>query len=228
MSGLSVGIRALRKAYHKGGADIHVLESATLEVKPGERVAILGPSGTGKSTLLHLIGMLDRPDAGSVWLDGTDVAALPEATRNRLRNRSVGFVFQSHNLLAEHTALGNVMVPVRLAGGAPDLARRRAEALLRAVGLGHRLEHNPGELSGGEQQRVALARALVMGPGLVLADEPTGNLDPGTAGGVFDLMIELNAQLGSTLVLVTHSMDLAMRMDRRVVLERGCLREIVD
>ena len=225
MSGAAVRVQSLGKRYRKGPEIIRVLESIDLSMAPGDRVAIVGPSGSGKSTFLHMVGMLERPTSGSVMINDRNVFRLPESERDRLRNRSVGYVFQSHNLLPEHTALANVMVPVRLAGGSATVARERAEALLRAVGLGRRLHHQPGELSGGEQQRVALARALVMGPGLVLADEPTGNLDPSTAGGVFELMLDLNEQLGSTLVVVTHSMQLANRFPRRLMLEAGQFRE---
>lgn len=226
MNGAAVGIRGLSKGYDKGHVHIDVLREVTLDLQAGERVAIVGPSGSGKSTFLHMLGMLDHPTTGTIHLDGQDVHSLPESARDRLRNRRVGFVFQAHNLLPEHTALANVMIPCRLAGAPSAVARARAEALLRAVGLAARLDHKPGELSGGEQQRVSLARAVVMGPGLVLADEPTGNLDPGTAQGVFDLLLQLNAQLGSTLVVVTHSRDLASRFPRRLSLEDGHFREI--
>lgn len=219
--GVAIRIRGLSRHHVKGTARIDVLRDVDLDLEPGERVAIVGQSGTGKSTFLHLLGLLDRPSAGSIALDGRDVAAMGDNERARLRNRSVGFVFQAHNLLPEHTALGNVTVPVRLAGGSGKVADARARALLQAVGLGQRLDHKPGELSGGEQQRVALARALVMGPGLVLADEPTGNLDPATATGVFDLMLRLHQQLGSTLVVVTHSRELAERFPRVLVLQDG-------
>ena len=226
MNGIHVEVRGLSKRYRKGQNDIQVLDELDLELKAGEMVSVVGPSGTGKSTLLHMLGMLDRPTSGVVMLDGVDVYGRSDVNVDRLRNRRVGFVFQSHNLLSERTALGNVMVPVRLAGGSPGLAEARAAALLEAVGLGHRLHHQPGELSGGEQQRVALARALVMGPGLVLADEPTGNLDPATADGVFDLMLSLNEQLGSTLVVVTHSLELSRRFSRRLDLAYGQLQEV--
>jgi lipoprotein-releasing system ATP-binding protein len=226
MNGIHVKVQSLSKRYHKGDTEIRVLDKLDLELQAGEMVSVVGPSGTGKSTLLHMLGLLDRPTEGTVCLDGVDIYGRRNVDIDRLRNRRVGFVFQSHNLLTERTALGNVMVPVRLAGGSPALAERRAEALLCAVGLGHRLHHQPGELSGGEQQRVALARALVMGPGLVLADEPTGNLDPATAEGVFDLMLSLNEQLGSTLVVVTHSLDLSRRFARRLDLANGQLQEV--
>jgi len=225
MAGVHVQVTRLRKTYQKGGADICVLDDVDVVLQAGEVVAIVGPSGSGKSSFLHLMGMLDKPTSGRVCLDGVDVFSVPERARDRLRNRKVGFVFQSHNLLVEQTALANVAVPVRMAGGTTAVSEARAAALLKAVGLGHRLSHQPGELSGGEQQRVALARALVMGPGLILADEPTGNLDPRTAAGVFDLMLQLNAQLGSTLIVVTHSAALARRFPRRLLLRDGRFHE---
>ncbi len=226
MTGVKLEIRDLSKVHVKGGRSLEILRGVDLDLAPGDRVAVLGPSGAGKSTFLHMLGLLELPTSGTIRFDGKDVGPLDDRARARLRNRTVGYVFQAHHLLPEHTAVGNVALPVRLAGGPPALADARAVALLRAVGLGHRLTHRPGELSGGEQQRVALARALVMGPGLVLADEPTGNLDPATAGGVFDLMIQLNTQLGSTLVVVTHSRELAERFPRRLVLENGQFGEL--
>jgi lipoprotein-releasing system ATP-binding protein len=219
--GVRLEVRGLSKRYSKAGVEIDVLRDVDLDLPPGESAAVVGPSGSGKSTFMHLLGLLDRPTSGQILLDGIDVTRAAESERNRLRNRRVGFVFQSHNLLPELDALGNVMVPVRLAGGGEVIARARAEALLGAVGLGHRLRHRPGELSGGEQQRVAIARALVMAPGLVLADEPTGNLDPSTASGVFRLLMELNHQLGSTLLVVTHANEIAAAFPRRLVLVDG-------
>jgi len=226
MSGVHVEIRDLQRSHRKGTREIEVLKGVDLMLEPGERVSIVGPSGSGKSTFLHLLGMLDQPTAGRVILDGVDVVGLRDAERARLRNRRIGFVFQAHHLLPEQSAIGNVMAPVRFAGSSVQVARARAAALLEATGLGHRLDHKPGELSGGEQQRVALARALVMGPGLVLADEPTGNLDPETASGVFELLLQLNEQLGSTVVVVTHSVDLARRFPRQLYLEAGQFREM--
>ena len=220
-----VELVGLSREFSKAGRRIEVLREVDLRLEEGERVAVVGPSGSGKSTFLHLVGLLDRPTRGDILYYGRKVTGLRRRDVDHLRNRSVGFVFQAHNLLPEHTALHNVMVPVRIAGASPRVARQRAEALLAAVGLSDRLDHKPGELSGGEQQRVALARALVMGPELVLADEPTGNLDPSTAEGVFDLMLSLNQQLGSTLVVVTHSSELASRFQRRLVLEHGKFRE---
>ena len=226
MAGVQVQIEDLWRTHYKGDTEIGVLRGIDLTIESGDRLAILGPSGSGKSTFLHALGMLDRPTSGVLRLDGVDVASLGERRRAALRNQSVGFVFQAHNLLPERDALGNVMIPVRIAGAPFHVARVRAEALLTAVGLADRMSHKPGELSGGEQQRVALARALVMGPGLVLADEPTGNLDPATAEGVFELMLQLNRQLGSTLVVVTHSRELAERFPRRLIIEAGRFREL--
>jgi len=226
MSGVHVEIRDLSRRHTKGQRTIEVLQGIDLTLEPGSRVAIVGPSGSGKSTFLHLLGMLDRPNSGEIRLDGSDVGSLTDARRASLRNRKIGFVFQAHHLLPEQTAIGNVMAPVRFAGSSVAIARTRAAALLEATGLGDRLDHKPGELSGGEQQRVALARALVMGPGLVLADEPTGNLDPETASGVFELMLQLNEQLGSTVVVVTHSLELASRFPRQLFLEAGQFREM--
>ncbi len=225
MTGVAVKVVGVSKTYQKGGEQIRVLQDVNLSLEPGEQVAIIGPSGSGKSSFLHMLGLLDRASAGKVLLDGVDVDTLSGGARDQLRNGKIGFVFQSHNLLPEHDALGNVMVPVRLGGGTVATARARAEAVLGAVGLGHRLTHKPGELSGGEQQRVALARALVMGPGLILADEPTGNLDPVTAGGVFHLLLDLHRQLGSTLVVVTHSHEIAARFPRRLLLRDGRFEE---
>ncbi|MFK7929846.1 MAG: ABC transporter ATP-binding protein [Myxococcota bacterium] len=218
---VSVHATGLSKVYVKGGKVIRVLDKADLHLKAGERVSIVGPSGCGKSTFLHLLGLLDRPSLGTLRFGDVDVTRAPETVLHRIRNRDVGFVFQSHMLLPEHTALSNVMMPARLGGASTRQAAARATALLGAVGLGGRLNHRPGELSGGEQQRVAIARAMVMGPGLILADEPTGNLDPSTAGGVFELLLDLHRQLGCTLVVVTHSMELSARFPRRLSLIDG-------
>jgi len=225
MTPLRVQVENLERKHQKASKVIEVLRGVNVTFEPGERVAILGPSGSGKSTFLHQIGLLDRPNGGTVLLDGQDTAAMSERQRAEFRSRRIGFVFQAHHLLPEHTALGNVALPVQLAGGSQHASQQRAQALLEAVGLADRMHHRPGELSGGEQQRVALARALVMGPGLVLADEPTGNLDPETAAGVFDLMLRLNVQLKSTLLVVTHSEALAKQFPRRLYLEHGTLGE---
>jgi lipoprotein-releasing system ATP-binding protein len=219
--GVHLRVQGLTKVWTRGASVIEVLRGVDVELRPGETAAIVGPSGSGKSTFMHLVGLLDRPTAGVIQLDDVDVTAMREDDRSAFRNHRVGFVFQSHNLLPEQDALGNVMTPVRLAGGSVAVAKRRAEALLDAVGLASRMDHRPGELSGGEQQRVAIARALVMAPGLVLADEPTGNLDPPTADVVFRVLIELNQQLGSTLLVVTHSNEIASAFPRRLVVQRG-------
>lgn len=218
--------RGLSKTYVKGGESIHVLREVDLDIEAGARISIVGPSGCGKSTFLHLVGLLDSPTAGQLMLDELDVSRVGGRGLHRFRNFRVGFIFQAHNLLPEHTAVGNVMLPVQLAGGTKAVAEQRAVALLTMVGLGHRLTHKPGELSGGEQQRVAIARALVMGPGLVLADEPTGNLDPKTSDSVFEVLLDLNRQLGSTLVMVTHSLALARRFPRQLQLVHGKFEDL--
>lgn len=221
--GVRIEARNLTRVHNKERVSLRVLDDVSFVIEPGEMVAIVGASGSGKSTLMYTLGLLDQPTSGEVLLDGQKISTMSSRKLAQIRNRRVGFVFQAHHLLPEHTALSNVMMPVRLSGSPVELAEQRASALLRAVGLGDRLSHKPGELSGGEQQRVALARALVMGPGLILADEPTGNLDPDTAAGVFDLMLNLNQTLGSTLVVVTHSMDLAKRFPRCLILSSGSL-----
>lgn len=221
MRGGRIETRGLGRTHRKGGQDIHVLRGVDVGFDPGERVAIVGPSGSGKSTFLHAIGLLDRQHEGEVLIDGQSTGALTESELSRLRNTKVGFVFQAHHLLPEHTALGNVRIPVLVGGGSLASAEARARCLLDAVGLGHRLNHRPGELSGGEQQRVALARALVMGPSLLLADEPTGNLDPKTSASMLDLLFDVVEAWGTTVVVVTHSQDLAARFSRRLRLEDG-------
>jgi lipoprotein-releasing system ATP-binding protein len=184
-------------------------------------VAIVGESGVGKSTLLHILGTLDRPTGGEVWFDGENLTNKSDRDLAQFRNREIGFIFQFHHLLPDFTALENVMMPALIAGTAADTARRRASDLLGRVGLAERLEHRPGELSGGEQQRVAVARAIVQEPRAVLADEPTGNLDPHTGEGVQELLLELNREHDITLVVVTHSVTLAGAMDRTLRLEAG-------
>ena len=218
-----LSIEGLGKAYLTGGRRLDVLRDVTLEIGAGEMVALTGPSGAGKSTFLHLVGALDVPTAGRVSFEGRDLAGLDEGELARFRNESVGFVFQSHHLLPEFTALENAMMPGLVRRLPRAEARRRAEESLARVGLSDRLGHRPGELSGGEQQRVALARALVLQPRLLLADEPTGNLDPQTAEGIHGLLRELNRELGVTGVVVTHNEALAESLGRRVRLVAGRL-----
>jgi lipoprotein-releasing system ATP-binding protein len=216
----------LSKQYGEGTQAIHVLRDLYLAIRPTERVAIVGESGVGKSTLLHILGMLDQPTAGRVLLDGQDLFALSEPERAALRNREIGFIFQFHHLLPDFTALENVAMPGLIAGLSLPEARQRAQTMLEQVGLADRLTHRPGELSGGEQQRVAVARALVMKPRIILGDEPTGNLDPVTGESVLRLLLDLNQQLGATLAVVTHSEKLAAAMDRTLRLQHGQLKDI--
>jgi lipoprotein-releasing system ATP-binding protein len=218
-----VRIEGLTKTYLMGDKRLEVLRGIDLEIAAGELVALTGPSGAGKSTFLHLLGTLDVPTSGRVLVDGDDVFSRGEEGLARLRNETVGFVFQSHHLLPEFTALENAMMPALIRRMPRADARRRAAEVLALVGLGERMEHRPGELSGGEQQRVALARALCLKPRLLLADEPTGNLDPGTAEGIHALLADLNARMGVTAVVVTHNERLAAALPRRLRLEAGRL-----
>jgi lipoprotein-releasing system ATP-binding protein len=218
-----VEARGLKKDYVDGPRVVRVLAAIDLSIAMGETIAIVGESGVGKSTLLHLLGGLDRPTGGTVRIGGVDLAAQNDRELARFRNQSIGFVFQFHHLLPDFSALENVMLPQLIGGSSAAVARSRAQAVLERVGLGERLTHRPGELSGGEQQRVAVARAVVGRPGLVLADEPTGNLDPETGHEVEQVLMELNRESGITCIVVTHSPRLAGAMDRTLRLTHGHL-----
>jgi lipoprotein-releasing system ATP-binding protein len=218
----ALALVGVAKAYNPGTpAAVAVLEGASLTLAPGEVAALVAPSGAGKSTLLHVAGLLDTPDAGEVRVLGHPASGLGDVGRTRLRRDAIGFVYQFHHLLPEFSALENVALPQRAAGEGRAAAAARAGELLDAVGLSHRLGHRPAELSGGEQQRVAFARALANRPGLLLADEPTGNLDPETSGRVFDVLVKLVRSTGLAALIATHNPDLAARMDRVLRLEGG-------
>lgn len=215
----------LNKAYQEGEQTISVLRDVNLEVHEGEMVAIVGASGSGKSTLLHALGLLDQPDSGTIFVDGAPTAGLSEAQRSKIRNTSLGFVYQFHHLLPEFSALDNVAMPLIVRREKRAIAREQARIMLERVGLAQRMHHFPGQLSGGERQRVALARALVTRPACVLADEPTGNLDRHTASSMFELLVRVNQESGTAFVIVTHDPALAALADRQFAMDAGHLQE---
>jgi len=214
----------ISRGFRQGPKRVQVLSNVNLQVPAGTSMAIVGASGAGKSTLLHILGGLDRPEEGEVLVDGQSLWQKSDAERSDLRNSRMGFIYQFHHLLPEFTALENVAMPLLIRGETSSVASKRATELLEKVGLGQRLDHKPGELSGGERQRAAVARALVGNPGCVLGDEPTGNLDERTANHVFEQLLELNTELNTSLILVTHDMRLAARMNQRFELHMGSLK----
>ena len=224
--GIVLEARGVRKSFHQGPKEVRVLENINMTLVAGESLAIVGASGSGKSTLLHILGGLDRPDAGEVLIEGASMWGLKAAERGKIRNHALGFVYQFHHLLPEFTAMENVAMPLLIRGESTQSARDKAVDILNRVGLSERLTHKPGELSGGERQRAAVARALVGNPRVILGDEPTGNLDERTADHVYGLMLDLNQELKTSLLLVTHAKRLARRMDRQLELRMGCLQEL--
>jgi lipoprotein-releasing system ATP-binding protein len=215
----------IQRTFHQAGNDLQVLRGAAVSIASGETVALVGPSGAGKSTLLHIAGLLERPDGGEVIVDGEACSDLSDDRRTALRRTAIGFIYQFHHLLPEFTALENVVVPQMIAGVSKSAARKRASELLGMVGLSEREGHRPAKLSGGEQQRVAIARALANSPKVLIADEPTGNLDQETAERVFELLMRLTRETGVAALVATHNPDLAARMDRTLTLRNGQLQD---
>ena len=226
MAGPALALAKVDRRYLQGQATLDILRGADLDLWPGQSVALIAPSGAGKSTLLHVAGLLEKPDGGEVLVGGEPTAAMDDAARTALRRTRIGFVYQAHHLLAEFTALENVMVPQLIRGLPRQQAAERSRELLAYLGLGERMTHRPAELSGGEQQRVAIARAVANAPGLLLADEPTGNLDPRTAEHVFGTLTGLVKATGLAALIATHNLDLAGRMDRRVTIRDGIIVEV--
>lgn len=218
-----LAVRGLERTYVTGDRSLTVLRGVDLDVSPGEIVGLIGPSGSGKSSLLHAAGLLERPNAGQIFIEGRDCSTLNERARTRVRLGSIGFVYQFHHLLAEFSALDNVALPMMIAGQDHEAARERAAMLLGQLGLAERVDHQPAQMSGGEQQRVALARALANAPRLLLADEPTGNLDPTTSSEVFESLYRLARETGVAAVIATHNLELARHMDRVLALKDGHL-----
>ncbi|WP_133406574.1 lipoprotein-releasing ABC transporter ATP-binding protein LolD [Parashewanella tropica] len=223
---LLLNVENLSKVFNDGEVETQVLHQVNLQVFSGEQLAIVGSSGSGKSTLLHILGTLDQPSSGKVTIDGEDIYQMSGRQQSRLRNQDIGFIYQFHHLLPEFSALENVAMPALIQGTNKKQAIERAKKLLERVGLAHRLSHTPAELSGGERQRVAIARSLINEPKLVLADEPTGNLDSNSGEVVYQLIQELAKQLGTAFVVVTHDKNLANRMDRQVTMVNGCLSDV--
>lgn len=215
----------ITRSFGKGNTKLEILKDINLTIKPGEIVALVGPSGSGKSTLLHIAGLLDTPTSGCIEISGQNASKMNDSGRTKLRQKTIGFVYQSHLLLPDFNALENVMMPLMIAGEQKEVAEKRARELLEKVGLSHRLKHRSGQLSGGEQQRVAIARALANRPALLLADEPTGNLDPKTADEVFNMFISIVRETGLSALLATHNPELAAKMDRRISVVEGVIQE---
>ena len=216
-----LSVRDIKKTFIEGGQPLHILRGGGFDLHRGEIIAMVGPSGSGKSTLLQCVGLLDKPSGGSILIGGSAVQKMDEDTRTKIRRKKIGFVYQKHNLLSDFTALENVMLPMMADGVAEDVAQARAMKLLRAANVAHRATHLPGEMSGGEQQRTAVARALANNPDILLADEPTGSLDPQHAGAVFELLLDLVRKSKMSMLFVTHDMNLAARADRKITINNG-------